>query len=160
MGGGGGGLRLSLTELDALERKAKAELTGAGASDRTNVFLSFASEDLDLVNLLRGQAKNEGSVLDFNDWSLREPFDSKDAEYIRAGIRERIRQSSVTVVYVSENTASSVWVDWEIRESLKLGKGVVAVYQGISPPAVLPSAILENKTSPNPVDPRRPPESN
>jgi hypothetical protein len=49
----------------------------------------------------------------------------------------------VTLVYVSENTASSKWVDWEIRESLVLGKGVVAVYQG-GPPETLPTAIVEN----------------
>ncbi len=144
MGGGGGGLGLSVGELHQLQEKAKKELAGAGSSDRKNVFISFASEDLDRVNLLRGQARNEDSGLDFNDWSLREPFESKNAEYIRAGIRERIRQSSVTLVFVSENTAPSRWVDWEIRESLALGKGVVGVYQGDSPPAVLPKAIVEN----------------
>jgi len=41
------------------------------------------------VNLLRGQARNENSDLEFSDWSLSEPFDSKNAEYIKRGIRER-----------------------------------------------------------------------
>ena len=76
------------------------------------------------VNLLRGQAKNENSNIEFNDYSLKAPFNSKDADYIKRGIREQIRQSSVTVVYLSDKTADSEWVDWEIQESIAMGKGV------------------------------------
>lgn len=71
------------------------------------------------------------------------PYDSADAEYIRRGIRERIRQSSVTVGYLSEKTTSSKWVDWETRETVALGKGVIAGYKGEAPPANLPPAIKE-----------------
>ncbi|GAI25300.1 unnamed protein product [marine sediment metagenome] len=127
MGGtGGGGRSLRRDELRALEQAARASLREAAQPKRRNVFISFIEEDLAEVNLLRGQAKNEDSNLEFNDWSLRKPFDSEDAEYIKRGIRERIRQSSVTVVYVTENTTKSKWVDWEIRESIKLGKAVIA----------------------------------
>jgi hypothetical protein len=118
-------------------------LREAAQPKRRNVFISFVEEDLADINLLRAQAKNEESSLDFNDWSLRQPFDSENAEYIRRGIRERIRQSSVTVCYVTENTAKSRWVDWEIRETIKLGKEVVAMYKGERPPGNLPPAITE-----------------
>lgn len=142
MGGGGSGRGLTPDELRRLEQKAKESLA-KGA--KCNAFISFVTEDLDEVNLLRGQAKNENSDIEFNDWSLKEPFDSEKAEYIRRGIRERIRQCSVTIVYVSEKTADSKWVDWEIRESIALGKGVVAMYQGEKPPSRIPGAISENK---------------
>jgi hypothetical protein len=46
---------------------------------------------------------------------------------------------------VSEHTADSRWVDWEIRESVRLGKGVVAVHSGEAPPARLPPAIREER---------------
>lgn len=148
MGGtGGGGRSLRRDELRALEQAARASLREAAQPKRRNVFISFIEEDLAEVNLLRGQAKNEDSNLEFNDWSLRKPFDSEDAEYIKRGIRERIRQSSVTVVYVTENTTKSKWVDWEIRESIKLGKAVIAMYKGERPPHNLPSAITELKIS-------------
>jgi hypothetical protein len=143
MGGSSGGLGLSIGRIAQLQEEAKAILRDGAEPERRNVFISFASEDLDYVNLLRGQAKNEDSDLEFNDWSLKEPFNSDRAEYIRRGIRERIRQSSVTLVFVSEHTAASEWVDWEIRESHRLGKGVVAMYQGESPPTVLPQALGE-----------------
>jgi hypothetical protein len=145
MGGGGGGGYLTPRDFERLAETAKQAIKGAVNPDRRNVFLSFVEEDLQSVNLLRGQAKNENSNIEFNDRSLKKPFDSRDAEYIRRGIRERIRQSSVTVVFVSDNTTDSRWVDWEIRESLAMGKGVVAMYSGPRPPQRLPRAITENR---------------
>ena len=144
-GGGGGGRGLTPDELKRLAERARKSLKGSDESRKVNVFISFASDDLAEVNLLRGQAKNENSDITFNDWSLKKPFDSKRADYIKRGIRERIRQCSVTVVYVSSSTASSKWVDWEIRESLAMGKGIVAMHKGHRPPRQLPRAITENK---------------
>ncbi len=144
-GGGGGGRGLTPSELQELEQKAKESLKTSGDASKCNVFISFAAEDLTDVNMLRAQAKNENSDIEFNDWSLKKPFDSKDAEYVKRGIRERIRQCSVTVVYISEKTADSKWVNWEIRETIALGKGVVAMYKGDRPPSRLPKAISENK---------------
>lgn len=144
-GGGGGGRGLTPDELRDLEQRAKKSMKEAGATGRCNVFISFVAEDLNDVNMLRGQAKNQNSDIEFNDWSLKEPFDSKQAEYIKRGIRERIRQCSVTVVYVSDRTADSKWVDWEIRESIAMGKGVVAMHKGDTPPVRLPKAVTDNK---------------
>lgn len=149
-GSGGGGRSLGDDELQRLEDRARASLQGASQPEKRNVFICFANEDLNEVNLLRGQAKNENSDLEFNDWSVHTPFDSNDAEYIRRGIRERMRQSSVTMVYVSQDTAQSRWVDWEIRESINLGKGVIALYKGTNPPANLPPALKEFNIKPIP----------
>jgi len=145
MGGGGGGRSLTPDELKKLEETAKKIIKEGIVPKKRSIFISFAGEDLNEVNLLRGQAKNENSDLEFIDRSLQKPFDSKDAEYIKRGIREHIRQSSITVCYLSENTAKSKWVDWEIRESIALGKGVIAMYKGDSLPAKIPSAIKEFK---------------
>jgi hypothetical protein len=41
-----------------------------------HVFLSFVEEDLDRVNLFRGQAKRKNSELEFDDYSVKEAFDS------------------------------------------------------------------------------------
>jgi len=144
-GGGGGGRGLTLDEKARLEQIAKEALRKGSGDGRKNVFISFATEDLDEVNLFRGQARNENSDLEFNDWSLQEPFDSRNADYIRRGIRERIRQSSVTIVYVSEHSAASKWVDWEIRESIAMGKGVIAMHKSDRPPGRLPPAMAEHK---------------
>lgn len=144
MGGGGGRHRgLTVEDLAGLSDLARRRLRSAD-QDRRNVFISFCSEDLRDVNLLRAQAKNEASDIEFNDWSVKEPFESAKADYIKRGIRERIRQSSLTVVYVSDHTYTSRWVDWEVRESLALHKKALAVHKGTKPPARLPAAVTEN----------------
>lgn len=146
MGGGGGGWTPSsnrVSDIDKLKDIARRELEKPAPEPRRRVFLSFRGEDKTLVDLFRGQAKNKNTDLDFIDFSLRAPFNSENAEYIKRGIRERIRQSSVTVVLITESTHKSEWVDWEIRESARLGKGVVGVRLRDDASMKIPDAIEE-----------------
>lgn len=143
MGGGGGG-SIPSSDLKRLEETAKQALKGSPADTSRHVFLSFAYEDIDEVNLFRGQAKNEKSDLQFDDFSVKEAFDSTNADYIRRQIKERIDRCSITVVYLSEKTASSRWVNWEIEESLRRGKGVIGVYKGDTLPSRTPPAFQQN----------------
>ena len=130
---------------DHKRREAPAKKkTSAPEHGRRNVFISFAIEDKPMVELLRGQALKEDSTLEFNDWSLHVPFNSARAAYIRKGIRERIRQASLTLVYVSVHAAKSKWVDWEVEESVTLEKKLVGVYQGETPRR-LPPAIKKHR---------------
>ncbi|MCP4369801.1 MAG: TIR domain-containing protein [Deltaproteobacteria bacterium] len=142
MGGGTGSGRNSLGNIDDLEKKARMELD---KGVRRNTFLSFDSDDLDEVNLLRAQAKNEKSEIEFIDRSVKDPIDSERAEYIKQKIVERIRQCTQTVVYITDTTHSSAWVKWEVEKSLQLGKGVIAVHKGDTPPSHIPSCIIDNK---------------
>lgn len=140
MGGSSGGGWSRLGDVRSLEEKAKAALQGG----KRNVFISFSTEDMNDVNLLRAQAKNENSDIEFNDHSVREPYDSERAEYIKRKISERINRSSTTVVYLSENTAQSQWVTWEVNRSLELGKRVIAVHSGDHFSGRQPKWIAEN----------------
>lgn len=144
MGGGGGGGRSTLGDTSGLEEKAKKELE-RGERARKNVFLSFSSDDIDEVNLLRAHAKNEKSDIEFIDRSVRKPFDSEQDDYLKRRISERIKQASKTVIYLSASSAKSGWVDWEIRKSVELGKEVVAVHKGDDPPRTLPPAVIEHE---------------
>ena len=138
MGGDGGGRRLgNIRRLEEVANKALRQ-------QRRNVFISFAYEDLNDVNLLRGQAKNDNTDLEFIDRSLHTPFNSARADYIRSRLAERINQASMTVVYLSSDTANSQWVAWEVEKSIELGKKVVAVHSGSSPPRNLPSFVREH----------------
>ncbi len=91
------------------------------------VFLSFVVEDLDLVNLFRGQAKNKNNDLEFDDYSVREPFDSNDATYIRGQIKDRISRASLLLCLIGTSTNKSRWVSWEITTASDLGKRVGGV---------------------------------
>ena len=130
--------------LSALESSAKQKLSEAASPSATHVFISFSAEDMNEVNLLRGQAKNENSDLAFDDYSVKKAYNSEDADYIKRQIRDKIDKASVTVVFLSPKAATSEWVNWEIAESIKRGKGVVGVYAGSSAPAAVPSAFREN----------------
>lgn len=144
MGGGGGGPK-NIGDIRSLIEHAKRELREGEKQGRRNVFISFAYEDLDKVNLLRGQAKNEKMPIEFNDWSVSVPIDSERASYIKQKIGERISQSSLTVVYLSDKAAKSRWIQWEIEESLKRGKHVIGIFPGKTSPSSLPAAIKQNK---------------
>ncbi len=144
MGGGGGG-DFPSSDVKSLEQKAKETLKAASGDTSRHVFISFAYEDNDEVNLLRGQAKNDKTDLQFDDHSVKEAFDSKNSDYIKRQIREKLERVSVTVVYLSPSSARSKWVDWEIEESLKMGKGVIGVHKGDKPPREVPPAFKENK---------------
>ena len=139
MGGSTGG-RLSDTDLKSLEDKAKQRLAEGKSDTSPHVFISFANEDLNAVNLLRGQAANEKTDLQFDDFSVKEPYNSKNAEYIKRQIRDRIERCSVVVVYLSGDGARSEWVNWEVEEGLRQGKGVVGVHKaGVIPKDVPPA---------------------
>jgi hypothetical protein len=142
--GGGGSESRGIGNLRSLIDQAKQELR-KGDEGRRNVFISFAHEDLNVVNLLRGQAQNEKSAIEFNDWSVSDPFDSDRAPYIKQKIGERIARSSLTVVFLSSESAKSPWVEWEIQESLNRGKSVIGVFAGENRPTELPNGIVEHR---------------
>jgi hypothetical protein len=144
MGGKGGIHGLNPDQITKLEEDARKIIQNS-TSNRKSVFISFAIEDENEVNLLRGQSKNPENDLEFIDRSVKEPFDSKNAEYIKTKIREKIRQSSITIVYLSNNTAQSKWVNWEINESIAQGKKVIAVHQKDKKPTTNPEAINKHK---------------
>ena len=148
MGGSGGGGFFSgggsyggASDLSKLEDVARKELGKEAPPERRKAFISFRFEDKTLVEYLRGQAKNSNSDLDFIDMSLQVPFNSKDSDYIKQGIKARIQQSSVTVVMATDDTHKSEWVNWEISESLKLGKGVIVIDKRSNKSSKLPDAV-------------------
>lgn len=91
-------------------------------------FLSFVQEDLSLVNLFRGQAKNQQFDLEFDDYSLKTPYNSSNSDYIKRGISEKIRLSTLTVCLYGPTTYTSAWVDWELNKTLELRKPIMGVW--------------------------------
>lgn len=133
---------ISSSDLQRLTEKAKEKLKSAVSNGARHVFISFAYENIDDVNLLRGQAKNQNSTLEFDDYSVKEPFDSENADYIRRQIREKIQRASACFVLLSEDSAGSKWVNWEIEEAHKQGKKIIGIFKGESKPATLPAPFV------------------
>jgi len=112
-----------------------------------NVFLSFATEDKHLVDLFRGQAKNEHSGLEFRDYSVKEPFDAA----WKINCERIIGLCSVLICLVGEDTHRSDAVNWEIKKAEELGKGIMAVCLA-KPDPPLPEALEELRIQPIPWD--------
>ena len=116
-------------------------------SKKKRVFLSFASEDLDHVRGLRLLKDNPDFDLEFYDESIKEPIDSRNADYIKRVIGEQISRASVTVCLISETTHQSKWVDWELEKSDEEGKTIIAMaIKGVER-AILPKLIKEKNFS-------------
>lgn len=90
-------------------------------------FLSFVEEDLNLVNLFRGQAKNERLDLGFADYSIKVPFNSSNADYVGRGIADQLKLATLTVCLYGPTTHTSEWVNWELRKTLEMGKPLMGV---------------------------------
>ena len=76
---------------------------------------------------------------------MKSAYNSEVAEYIKRKITERINRTSTTVVYLTDNTAKSQWVKWEVEKSHALGKKVIAVHKGDSFNGNIPSWLNASK---------------
>lgn len=92
-----------------------------------NVFLSFVEEDLPMAEKWREQEQHEDINLEFYEYPVKKPYDSADAENIKDNIKELLEKVSVTVILIGRTTYASKWVDWEIRVSAEMGKGLLGV---------------------------------
>lgn len=91
------------------------------------VFISFRAEDRQQINGLRLLAANPNFGIEFYDESVRTPYNSTNATYIRQRIREKINRTSVTLCMVSQLTYTSEWVRWELEESIDKGNTIIAM---------------------------------
>ncbi len=106
-------------------------------------FLSFAYEDESQVRGFLLLKWNRYVGLDFVGRHLLERVNSENEAYIRSRIRELMDGTSVMVVLIGGTTAQSLWVDWEIREALARGKGILGIYLKGAEGAPIPPALLE-----------------
>lgn len=84
---------------------------------KTRVFISFDYDhDLDLKNLLVGQAKNSDSPFEIADWSIKDPSPGWKAE-----ARRRIRASDVVAVICGQHTHTATGVAAELTISQEEG---------------------------------------
>jgi MTH538 TIR-like domain (DUF1863) len=95
---------------------------------KKRVFLSFRAEDKNQVNGLRLLAANDKFDIEFYDESVRSPYNSFDAVYIKRKIRAKINRTSVTVCMLSALTHTSPWVEWELLQSYE--KQNTVIYMG------------------------------
>lgn len=104
------------------------------------VFISFHIDDEAQVNLLRHQAKNSDK-LEFDDRSLKEPFDEK----WKTQCTERIKKSDILIVAIGEHTHEREDVLWEIKKAHELGVPVIGMTIYNDKNHKVPQSMIDHK---------------
>ena len=97
--------------------------------DIRNVFVSHIHEDDSGLGKFKSLLRNKG--IDVRDYSINsdKPNKAKSESHIKQNIlKPRIERSGVMVVYISQDTKKSKYVNWEIGYAHKLGKRIVGVW--------------------------------
>ena len=112
-------------------------------SDETrNAFISHIHENDEGLHKLKDLLKKHG--LTVRDYSINasNPNNAKSREYIkREMLAPRIRQAGTIIVYISPETKSSEWVNWEIEYAHKKNKRIVGVWEYGCAECEIPSAL-------------------
>lgn len=94
---------------------------------KRQVFFSFHyAEDVWRVGQVRNMGLVEGqNLFSDNGW---EKVRLKSESAIKAWIDSEMKMRSCVVVLIGNKTASRKWVQYEIEQAWKLGKGIVGIY--------------------------------
>ena len=109
-----------------------------------NVFVSHVHEDdAGLAKLKTLLAKSGVSIRD-SSINSSNPNQASNPDYIKTSIlAPQINWAGTLLVYVSPETKSSEWVNWEIEYAAKQGKRIVGVWEHGAKDCELPVALTE-----------------
>ena len=88
------------------------------------IFISFAIEDENLRDLLRGQSRNTNSPFEFVDMSVKQPWDSQ----WKTKCRTRIRGCDGMISIITRNTKNADGQIWEMNCAKDEGIPLLAIY--------------------------------
>ena len=88
------------------------------------IFISFAIEDENLRDLLKGQARNPNSSFEFVDMSVKQPWDSK----WKTNCRIRIKGCDGVISIITKNTKNADGQIWEMKCAKEEGIPIIGIY--------------------------------
>jgi hypothetical protein len=112
---------------------------------KKKVFISFDYDnDLNLKNLLAGQAKLEDSPFEISDWSMKEAAPEKDWENKALS---RIKRSDIVVVITGAKTYKASGVKKEVKMARENNIPIIQIKpQGTNPSKVENAGVLYDWT--------------
>jgi hypothetical protein len=113
-------------------------------AEQKNVFISHVHEDDAGLGKLKDLLASKGMQIRDSSVHKGKFNDAKDPAYIKSQILAPLIQWAGTFIcYVSPQTKSSEWVNWEIEYAAKQGKRIVGVWQQGEHACDLPDALKE-----------------
>ena len=119
-----------------------------------DIFLSYEDEDIGTVEVFREHLMQEDIDLVFHEYPIKEPFESLVAKDEKSRITEMLEKASITVVLIGRTTYADKWVDWEVRKSAELGKGLLGVRLHSDLDHIIPRALKDFRVEVSGPDPR------
>lgn len=113
-------------------------------ADLKNVFISHVHEDDDGLQKLKDLLDTKGVTIRDSSVHKGKFNDAKDPDYIKTGLlAPLINWAGTFICYVSPETKTSDWVNWEIEYAAKQGKRIVGVWQYGHDGCELPDALKD-----------------
>lgn len=88
------------------------------------IFISFAIEDENLRDLLKGQARNQNSPFEFVDMSVKQPWDFK----WKTNCRIRIKGCDGVISIITKNTKNANGQIWEMKCAKEEGIPIIGIH--------------------------------
>lgn len=106
-----------------------------------NIFISHIHEDDSMVSDLIELMKKSGLEARNASITSDKPNNAQSENYIKQKLSTRIKWASTVITLISDGTADSEWVNWEIEYAIKKGKCVIGVYAPGATDADIPDAL-------------------
>jgi len=91
------------------------------------IFLIYSVDDKKKAREFQKKAEKHRKDLKISDVPVSLPFTEDSGDEIKSKISELIRKSDTIVCLVGKCTYMNQWVDWEIKQCMKLKKRIIAV---------------------------------
>lgn len=92
------------------------------------VFFSFHYDDVFRVNQIRNIGQLENDLKIFVDKAEQEKVKKTSDTAVKKWIDEQLYNTSVTIVLIGNQTADRSFVQYEIKQSVMLGKAMLGIY--------------------------------
>lgn len=112
-------------------------------SKKHNVFISHHGKDDDHVQSLKKRLIDKGYHIRNGSVDSTKHKDGRipPKAVVERLLRRGISWSGTFICLIGEDTHSRSWVDYEIKEALKLGKQIVGIYAYGCKDAIIPDAL-------------------
>lgn len=93
-----------------------------------NVFISHYNKDEEHIQKLKALLEKNNYILRNSSIDSTRRNDAENPDYVKKLLRGNLKWAGTTIILIGPETHMRDWVDWEIKQSFKLGSRIVGVF--------------------------------